>query len=113
MPRIVNFLDDITKPVARLVLALVVVCAFAVPGESSVAHACSCPISAAAAATTSAPADDTADEDFEVEPAGAEEGLGWGSALAGAALVAVLVLGLLAVKRQREQGRRSKFPPIG
>ncbi len=36
-----------------------------------------------------------------------------GALLIAAVFLAVLVFGLRAIKRQRDDGRRSKFPPIG
>lgn len=55
----------------------------------------------------------TVDDEVAVDPTGDEGGLTVQAAFAGAALIGVLVFGLRAVKRQREEGRRSKFPPIG
>ncbi|MEM1332080.1 MAG: hypothetical protein AAGG08_01365 [Actinomycetota bacterium] len=50
----------------------------------------------------------------DVDAAANSEGPGLGPLVGGLVLVgAVLALGLSAVKRQRAEGRRSKFPPIG
>lgn len=106
-------MTHLATSVARLVVAFAVVWVFALSGEPPVARACSCAMPATVA--MSAPDDDVAvdDDNFEVDPAGDAGGLTVQAAVAGAALIAVLVFGLRAVKRQRDEGRRSKFPPIG
>ena len=39
--------------------------------------------------------------------------LSWTAIVIGAVFLGVLVFGLRAIKRQRDEGRRSKLPPIG
>lgn len=39
--------------------------------------------------------------------------LPWDAVVIGAVFIGVLVFGLRAIKRQRDEGRRSKLPPIG
>lgn len=60
--------------------------------------------------------DDVSDggsDEFRADSAGDNGGLSARAAIIAAMFVGVLVLGLRAVKRQRDEGRRSKFPPIG
>jgi hypothetical protein len=44
---------------------------------------------------------------------GGAGGVAWEAIAIGAAFLGVLVFGLRAIKRQRDEGRRSKLPPIG